>query len=203
MSSTAVERLYGSAVAMVLLVVALLSFTKPIPSEPPLKEQAALFEDMPAAEPGPPPVAVPVEEGEGLAYIRIPRFGDEWLWAVVEGTTMDHLAKGPGHFIASALPGEVGNTAYAAHRSGHGDPFLDFDKLEEGDKIIVAQSGAEWTYQLRFAPRIIEADEHWVVGQTTRAGRPFQKPRLTLVTCWPKYGSEKRLYVRAELLDVL
>jgi sortase A len=199
MTSTAVTRYYGTAVIAVLAVVAYLSFTTPVPTGRPT-EQATLYARVPHARPGPPPIATGVRPGEALAYLRVPRFGSDWLWVASEGTTMDVLAEGPGHFTGSALPGAPGNTAFAAHRAGHGDPFIDFETLRAGDEVIVAQNGAEWTYRLRFAPRIIDPSESWVTMQHHRDGSRFRVPRLTLVTCWPKYGAARRMFVRATLV---
>lgn len=192
MSKFTVMRSYLLCVMVVVSVIAYMSFTKPIETPvPPVQER--LYSQVPEAKPGPPPKASEVNRGEALAYMEIPRFGDDWLWTVSEGTALDVLAHGPGHFIGTALPGEVGNTAYAAHRATHGDPFLDFDKLEKGDEVTLSQSGAQWTYILTMDPEIISPDAGWVVKNETSGHT------LTLVTCWPKYGSEKRMYVKAEL----
>lgn len=195
-------RWYGLAVIGVLAGVAWMSFTQPVATARP-EAQVVLYAQVPTAQPGPPPTATPVAPGAALAYLRIPRFGAQWLWTVGEGTTMDVLASGPGHFTGSALPGGGGNSAYAAHRASHGDPFIDFEALRPGDRVIVAQSGAQWVYEVLFAPRIIDPSAQWVTMQHTRAGKTFAEPRLTLVTCWPKYGSEMRLYVRARLVQPL
>ena len=93
------------------------------------------------------------------------------------------------------LPGARGNVALAAHRAGHGDPFLDFDTLRIGDEILVEQRRVRWTYRLVTAPRIVGVDASWVL-------RPSTTRELTLTTCWPRYGSSKRMYVRARLTDV-
>jgi Sortase domain len=78
----------------------------------------------------------PVREaalGEVYGVIRIPRFGPEWHWMVVQGVRRADLAKGPGHYPNTADPGELGNAAFAGHRSGHGQPFADFDQLRRGE----------------------------------------------------------------------
>ena len=85
----------------------------------------------------------------------------------------------------------VGNTAFAAHRAGHGNPFIDFDLLRPGDLVLMAQGETEWRYRITTEPVIIEPHEAWVLD-------PWREGRtLTLTTCWPKYGSSHRMYVRA------
>ena len=194
MKRTTVVRVYAAGFISAMTFVSAHSFTTPIPSERPDEAQRNLYSQVPTAKEGPPPEATPVEHGEALAYIRIPRFGKNWIWTVAEGTDLDVLATGPGHFTGTALPGGKGNAAIAAHRAGHGDPFIDFDLLQPGDKVILAQNGAEWTYEVTRYPTIIEPDESWILNRMHR-GR-----WLTLMTCWPRYGAEKRYFVRARLV---
>ncbi len=141
------------------------------------------------------PVASPVARGEALATMRIPRFGADWSWVAVEGTGLDQIAQGPGHYRTTPLPGAVGNASMAAHRAGHGDPFIDFDTLRPGDDVVLEQQGVRWTYRLVTSPRIIPVDATWVL-------RPSRTRELTLTTCYPRYGSSKRMFVRAELASV-
>ena len=197
MSSALVQRLYLLGVIGALLMISAMSFTQPVASERP-EEQAELYIQVPTAiDPkGKPPVAAPAKgPGSALAYIQVPRFGEDWLWTVVEGTADEDLARGPGHYSDTPLPGAKGNFAVAAHRAGHGDPFIDFDKLEIGDTVTLRQGGAWWTYTIFRGPEIIEPTIHWVLRQ------PSYRRVLTLTTCWPKYGNEKRMFVRAELTD--
>ncbi len=138
------------------------------------------------------PVAHPAPAGHALAELRIPRFGATWSWIVVEGTTSADLAKGPGHYSATPLPGERGNVAIAAHRAGHGDPFIDFDRLRPGDRVELRQGDAWWRYRVTNQPQIVPVTADWVLD-------PLHGRRLTLTTCWPKWGSSKRMFVRAVL----
>ena len=60
---------------------------------------------------------------------------------------------------------------------------------------MLAQRGVRWTYRLTMSPRIIPVDATWVLD-------PTPDRELTLTTCWPRYGSSKRMYVRADLARV-
>lgn len=141
------------------------------------------------------PVATPVAPGQALVEMRIPRLGEDWRWTALEGTADDVLARGPGHYPGTPLPGERGNVAFAGHRAGHGDPFLDFDELRAGDEIVLSQGRVSWTYRVTAAPEVVPATADWVLD-------PLPGRQLTLTTCWPKWGSSKRMFVRAELTDV-
>jgi sortase A len=138
------------------------------------------------------PVARPVPVGHALVDMRIPRFGASWSWTASEGISQAVLAGGPGHYPQTPLPGERGNVAFAGHRAGHGNPFIDFDRLQPGDEVELRQGHTTWTYVLDTAPKIVPASASWVLD-------PLPGRRLTLTTCWPKYGSAKRMYVRAHL----
>jgi sortase A len=186
--------------AATLLAVSFMSFTTPLPVTARPEEQAELYAQVPAAlDPdSPPPVAAPAKgPGSALAYMTVARFGQHWLWTVVEGIELDQLDRGPGHYPGTPLMGAPGNFIVAAHRATHGDPFIDFDLLEVGDTVTFRQSGAWWQYVIHRGPEIIEPDETWVLNQPQRTDRR----RLTLITCWPKYGSEKRMFVRGHLVD--
>jgi sortase A len=139
------------------------------------------------------PAASPARVGAALAVMRIPRFGDDWRWVALEGTADWVIAGGPGHYSWTPLPGEQGNVGFAAHRAGHGDPFIDFDRLRPGDRVVLSQRGARWVYRLDMRPRIISTGASWVLD-------PLRGHRLTLTTCWPKYGSAKRMFVRGHLV---
>jgi sortase A len=158
--------------------------------------QEQLLREVPApvlAGPSLRPVARDVKPGRALAVMRIPRFGAEWEWTVVEGIRDSDLANGPGHYPQTPLPGQRGNAAVAGHRAGHGDPFIDFDLLRAGDKVIFTQGQTTWTYRITAPATIIDPEDVWVLN-------PLPGRWLTLTTCWPKYGSSHRMYVRAKLL---
>ena len=140
-------------------------------------------------------VASPAQHGAALAVMRIPRFGRTWEWIVSEGVDDAVIADGPGHVPGTALPGARGNSSYAAHRAGHGDPFIDFDLLRPGDRVHLSQGRTTWTYAITTMPKIIDATDVWVLD-------PLPGRMLTLTTCWPKYGSARRMFVRAELVHV-
>ncbi len=163
------------------------------------RAQSQLLEQVPSgpvvSDPGGVPVARPVGTGRPLAVMEVPRFGADWSWAVVEGTRPDLIDAGPGHYRGSAWPGAEGNAAFAAHRAGHGNPFIDFDRLSPGDEVVLTQGRVRWTYELTTSPRIIPTSAAWVLD-------PLPGRQLTLTTCWPRYGSEKRMFVRGDLVEV-
>ena len=65
-----------------------------------------------------------------MAHLQVPKIGlDEF---VVSGTNEADLAKGPGHYLGTAMPGQAGNVAIAGHRTTHGAPFNRLAELAIG-----------------------------------------------------------------------
>lgn len=89
-----------------------------------------------------------VAPGQGFAKMRIPSFGPDYQFTVLEGTGEDTLAVGPGHYTGTAFPGEPGNFAVAGHRVGKGAPFNDLDLLKSCDSIIVETAGSWFVYRV-------------------------------------------------------
>ena len=81
--------------------------------------------------------------GEGFANLYVPEFGKDFARTIVQGTRDSDLDAGPGHYVTSQLPGQVGNFAVAGHRVGKGEPFLNLDQLHPGDAIVV-QTASNW-----------------------------------------------------------
>jgi sortase A len=158
----------------------------------------------PAATPSPGPASTGSSgrlpaRGEGLAVLHIPRLGDDFAWVVVEGVGTTDLARGPGHYPGTAMPGEVGNFAVAGHRATHGEPFRRLDLLRRGDTVIVETATAYYTYTVD-RTRITGPDDVDVVLPVP--GRPGAVPDralLTLTTCHPRWSSTQRLIVSGYL----
>ena len=139
--------------------------------------------------------------GEGLGILYIPELGKDWSKVIVEGVEDADLARGPGHFPGTALPGEVGNFAVAGHRATHGEPFADLDRLAVGDDIIVETMDGWLTSQVTWVrivgPSAVEVLEP-VAGHP---GAEAKQRTLTLITCHPRWSSTERLVVGASLVE--
>jgi sortase A len=86
--------------------------------------------------------------GTGIAVLRIPRLGDDYVFAIVEGTDTADLKKGPGHYSGTAMPGQVGDFAVAGHRTTYLHPFYDLNELHHGDPIVVETAKRWFTYRV-------------------------------------------------------
>ena len=129
-------------------------------------------------------------EGTVEAHIQIPEIGVDQY--VVAGTATADLAKGPGHYIGTALPGQEGNVAIAGHRTTHGAPFNHLDQLAVGDPIyLTTATGQRLTYLVAQTPYPVSPSNVSVLND-------FGDDRLTLTTCNPKFSAAQRLIVVAE-----
>ena len=140
------------------------------------------------------PSAKPIPaEGEAVARIEIPKIGLNRI--VVEGAAAGDLAKGPGHFPETPLPGQLGNAAIAAHRTTHLAPFYDIDQLQPGDEIDITTLNGRYVYHVT-GSEVVSPDDYAAVIPTTDP----TKATLTLVSCTPRYSSTNRIIVHAELV---
>ncbi|HMK63695.1 MAG TPA: sortase [Acidimicrobiales bacterium] len=130
-------------------------------------------------------------QGTVMARLEIPAIGlDQY---VVSGTEPADLAKGPGHYPGSALPGQAGNVAIAGHRTTFGAPFFHLNDLQPGASIfLLTPSGEKLDYVVAGRPTSVSPDDTSILGD-------YGDNRLTLTTCTPPYSATQRLVVVAAL----
>jgi len=153
--------------------------------------------------------------GRGFANIYIPRFGVDYVFTVVEGTDPNELNDGPGHYVTSVLPGEIGNFAIAGHRVGKGSPFLNLDKLRANDAIVIETKDSWITYRVLGD---VDSGDSTRPGRYGLPGRQIVDPSnvgvilpvpgrpgvrstarlITLTTCHPKFSARQRLVIHGE-----
>jgi sortase A len=112
---------------------------------------------------------------------------------VAEGTSPRVLRVAAGHIPGTALPGQAGNVALAAHRDTF---FRRLGDLKTGDVIRLTVPGKQYVYSVKFTD-IVGPKETWVLDPSTGES-------LTLVTCYPFYfvgPAPKRFVVRARRMD--
>jgi sortase A len=91
-----------------------------------------------------------------------------------EGVDTRTLRGSAGHIPGSALPGEVGNAAFAAHRDTF---FRPLRGIRRGDEIAITTPRGEFRYVVS-GTRVVDPEEVSVL-------RASKDPTLTLVTCYP------------------
>jgi sortase A len=145
--------------------------------------------------PLPVPIAPPppgtVEPEFMLGTIEIPAIGV--VRDLYSGITMPTLDKGPGYWPGTALPGELGNTVVAGHRTSKDRPFERLDDLLPGDEIIFTTASGRHVYAVT-STEIVTPDALWIVDQT-------YDHRATLFACHPPGSVDYRIVVYADLVD--
>ena len=137
--------------------------------------------------------------GKGFAFMHIPRLGRNYSVPVVEGVSLDDLAKGIGHYPKTVLPGEVGNFAVAGHRATHGEPFAYLDEVRKGDAVVV-ETQEDWYVYVIDRTKIVQPSDTWVIEPVP--GQPDAVPTqrlITLTTCNPRWASTERLILWGHL----
>ena len=126
-------------------------------------------------------------KGDAIARIEIP--GIDVTEYVVEGTDVDSLRKGPGHYPETPLPGEPGTTAIAGHRTTYGAPFRNIDQLGGGDRILIDMPDGRFVYRVE-GTKIVDDQDLSVL-------EPVGYRRLMLSACHPLYSAAQRIIVYA------
>jgi sortase A len=129
--------------------------------------------------------------GGAIDHLVIPRIHlDKY---VVQGVDEADLQKGPGHYPGTVLPGQVGNSGIAGHRTTYGAPFFDLNELSPGDDIYLTNTaGRTFLYRVSARPMVVSPTDVAVLDPTPYA-------QLTLTTCNPRFSDTSRLVVVARL----
>jgi sortase A len=132
-----------------------------------------------------------IDDGDPFARLEIPRIGRDDI--VVAGVGREELKKGPGHYPQTPMPGQLGNSAIAGHRTTYGGPFLEIDELEPGDEIVVTTPYGRFVYRMT-TTEIVDADDWQVIATVDPT-----VATLTLTSCHPVGTASQRIIVHAEL----
>ncbi|MDX6744362.1 class E sortase [Actinocorallia sp. A-T 12471] len=152
-----------------------------------------------AQQPGKPRlVEAAPDRGDAFAVLRIPRF-EGWRYAAVEGVTNADLAKGPGHYPGTPMPGQKGNSVFSGHRTTYGAPFNKLGELVPGDQILIDTATRTYVYRMTSSKIVLPTDMSVLAPVPGKPGAKATKAYLTLTTCHPKFSAAYRLIIFAEL----
>ena len=127
-------------------------------------------------------------QGARLGTLSIPKIGLRTSW--YEGTRSRTLAKGPGHYEETKMPGQGGTVAIAGHRVSHTRPFFRLNRIRKGDVITIRTRRGRFSYRV-FAMKIVSPEALWVLMKVRG------HERLMLTACHPPRSAAKRLVVFA------
>jgi sortase A len=130
--------------------------------------------------------------GSVLGRVQISRLN---LSAIVrEGVDNETLSRAVGHLPYTALPGQTGNFAIAAHRD---TLFRALKDIQKDDRINFQSPSGTYTYEVTLTKIVKPSDLSVVQPQGTNK-------LLTMITCYPFYyigSAPKRFIVQAKLVE--
>jgi sortase A len=150
-----------------------------------------VVDSVPVETTAPPAAVRPIEEGDAIARIEMPTIGVDNI--VVAGVAKSDLKKGPGHYPETPMPGQLGNSAIAGHRTTYGQPFFDVDKLATGDEIVVTTTEGRFVYRVT-GQQIVGPGDYEVISTTDPT-----KATITITSCHPKWTARERIVISGEL----
>ena len=142
----------------------------------------------------PPPEMEKVTAGQLFATMHVPA----WRYMTIpikEGTSQAVLNTGAaGHYLNTAMPGQVGNFSVAGHRRTYGSNFRRVDILKPGDPIIIETKTAWIIYKVE-STRIVSPKNLEVIKPNPIDDSKPAQAYLTMTTCHPEYGNSERFIV--------
>ena len=179
---------WGSA-ALLVLILGLFVYAKVFTPMSENRTQALLEKEfVPALLNGIAPVGYPIEAGTSVALLEIEDIDVRRV--VVEGTHAEDLAKGPGHLVGSAIPGQPGTSAILGRSSRYGSAFDRLDELKAGQEVTVTTAQGIHTYEV-LDMTVRSADDS--------AAFTGERNMLLLITGVGGASPDERLVVRALL----
>lgn len=154
----------------------------------PTTSQATVVVTLPTPEPPPEPRAE--EPYVELGRLQIPRIDVDTT--LLQGITLTTLDRGPGHWPGTALPGRIGNSVIAGHRTSHDKVFRHLDQLLPGDEVLFTTAEGTFTYRVR-ETTVVTPDAMYIIEQTW-------EPTATLFACHPPGSTRERIVVHLDLV---
>ena len=152
-----------------------------------------------------PPVTEAPPEGETFGQLFVPRWGDDYVKPIAEGTDKPTVLDtiGIGHYTDTAMPGELGNFATAAHRTTYGKPYNQIHELKTDDAVVVRTEDTWYVYKVTES-KIVLPKNIEVISPVPglMPGEPvpdLEKRFITLTSCHPMFSAAERYIVHGEL----
>ena len=139
-------------------------------------------------------------DANSFATVIVPRFGPRYERTLAEGVDVEKVLNnqvtGIGRYSETALLGQIGNFAVAAHRTTYGAPFGDVDKLRIGDRIYVETEEGWYVYRFRNIEYVYPTQVA-VLNPVPQLQIDAKDRILTMTTCHPKLSAAERLIAYA------
>lgn len=142
------------------------------------------------------PVLLPEPaDAEEFAVMRVPRWGPDYMVPIAGGVsperTLDTI--GIGHHPGTAMPGQPGNFAVAAHRTTKGVPFNRIAELRVNDEIIIETKAGTYTYLFRNLDYVRPNETDVLLPVPKAMDVPAGTAYITMTSCSPKFAMTERI----------
>lgn len=136
-----------------------------------------------------------------FATLSVPRWGPDYVQPISEGVTRRDVLDvlGIGRYPGTAMPGEIGNFAIAAHRTTYGKPFNRVAELQTGDPLVVQTQDTWYVYRVTSAQIVLPQDVQVIAPVPNEPGVEPTTAMITLTTCHPMFSARERFIVHGEL----
>lgn len=169
-------------------------------------EQWELEQDEPpSAEPGSeapvgnqnPPVLERAAEGQPIALLYVPRFGENYVRTIGEGvdlpSVLNSQSLGVGRYPDTAQFGEVGNVGIAGHRTTYGASFANIGELRVGDRIYVEVEDGWFEYRFRNLEYVWPTEIDVLAPIPHQPDAEATERLLTMTSCHPRFSEAERI----------
>lgn len=137
-----------------------------------------------------------------FATLEIPTIRNPETWPVLDGVQQTELKQGVGWYPTTAMPGQPGNFAVAAHRRTWGDIFRYLNEIKTGDTVVVRAGNTVYTYRIVQNPIYLPPTAVEVLRSIpAHSGLTRPGTYITLTTCDPVYNATRRMAVFGELVS--
>jgi sortase A len=154
-----------------------------------------------------------LNEADAVGRLRIEKIGLSKI--IVKDATPAALDEGPGFYHETGFSGTGLPVAIAGHRTTHGAPFLNIDKLKPGDRIVIDLPYARFVYIVT-RTKIITPRDWSIIDVGAWSTDPKARRRmkatnvcpggscehLVMTACHPKYSAKQRIAVFSRLDQV-
>lgn len=146
-------------------------------------------------DPGPPVVAKAPGNAQKFAILYIPRFGKDWERPIAQGIGVADVldAIGVGHYPGTAMPGQVGNFAIAAHRHAYGGGFQFLHELHVGDDVYIGTKDGWYKYTFRNIQYVQPTQINVLQPVPMEPGVAPVDRLITMTTCNPFFSTAERM----------
>jgi sortase A len=152
-----------------------------------------------AGDPGTPVVAKAPGNAQKFGILYVPRFGATWERPIAQGVGVADVldAIGVGHYPGTAMPGQVGNFAIAAHRHAYGGGFENLHLLHVGDNVYVGTKDGWYEYTFRDIEYVQPTQVNVLQPVPMQPGVAPVDRILTMTTCNPFFSTAERMVAYA------